>query len=156
MARVELDIDTPLSPERVVSALTNFSERRPEIWPGIHPSLYEVRHLGSTSADVKEGTKTPGMTVWAVEHYDWSVPGTVTWTVQESNFCTPGSSVSARVSPGPEGGSRIHITWNRIPVGFKARLMFALIKLSGGKPIADSFKRGLDRMLESERNSKTT
>ena len=34
MAHVELDIeDTSLSPERVVSALTDFSERRPEIWP---------------------------------------------------------------------------------------------------------------------------
>ncbi|HEX6709430.1 MAG TPA: SRPBCC family protein [Rubrobacter sp.] len=153
MARVEFDIDTPLPPERVVSGLTNFSELRPEIWPGIHPSLYEVRNLGTTSADVKEGTKAPGMTVWAVEHYDWSVPGTVTWTVQESNFCTPGSSVSARISQGQEGGSRIHITWDRTPVGFKARLMFAMIKLSGGKPVEASFRQGLDRMLENDRSA---
>jgi hypothetical protein len=34
MAHVELDIeDTSLYPERVISALTDFSERRPEIWP---------------------------------------------------------------------------------------------------------------------------
>jgi hypothetical protein len=48
MARVELDIDTPLSPEKVLSGLTDFSERRPEIWPGLHPSLYEVHSLAPT------------------------------------------------------------------------------------------------------------
>lgn len=147
MARVEFDLETPLSPETVTGALTDFSEQRPDLWPGIHPSLYEVRSVGETSAEVKEGSKAPGMTVWAVEHYDWSVPGTVTWTVQESNFCTPGSSVSARIQPRPDGGSRIHITWNRTPVGFMARLMFALIVLSGGRPVAASFKQGLDKIL---------
>jgi hypothetical protein len=30
-------------------------------------------------------------------------------------------------------------------------LMFALIKLSGGKPVAASFKQGLGKMRESER-----
>jgi hypothetical protein len=50
------------------------------------------------------------MTVWAVEHYDWSVSDTVSWMVQESNFSTSGSSVSAQVRPGPGGGSRIHVT----------------------------------------------
>jgi hypothetical protein len=151
MARVELDIDTPLSPERVIGGLTDFSERRPEIWPGIHPSLYEVRSLGDTWAEVKEGSRAPGMTVWAVERYDWSVPDTVTWTVKESNFCTPGSSVSAQVRPGPGGGSRIHVTWNRTGVDFKSRMMLQLVKLSGGKPVASSIKAGLDKMLESER-----
>jgi hypothetical protein len=154
MARVELDIDTPLSPERVIGALTDFSEKRPELWPGIHPSLYEVHSVGSTWAEVKEGTKAPGMTVWAVERYDWSVPGTVTWTVKESSFSTPGSSVSARVRQGPGGGSRIHIVWNRSGVGLKARMMVGMIKLSGGRPVAALIRAGLDKMLESERRAR--
>lgn len=33
---------------------------------------YKVYETGDTSADVREGTKGPGMTVWAREHYDWS------------------------------------------------------------------------------------
>ena len=49
MAHVELDIeDTSLYPERVIRALTDFSERRPEIWPCLHPSLYEVHSLAPT------------------------------------------------------------------------------------------------------------
>jgi Polyketide cyclase / dehydrase and lipid transport len=150
MARVELDIDTPLSPEKVLSGLTDFSERRPEIWPGLHPSLYEVRSLGGTWAEVKEGSRLPGMTVWAVERYDWSVPDTVTWTVKESNFSAPGSSVSAQVRPCPGGGSRIHVTWNRTGVGFKGRMIVGMVKLSGAKPVAASIKQGLDKMRESE------
>jgi hypothetical protein len=74
----------------------------------------------------------------------------VTWTVRESNFCTPGSSVSAQVRPGPGGGSRIHMTWNRTGMDFKSRMMLGLVKLSGGKPVAASIKAGLDKMLESE------
>ncbi len=54
MARVELDIDTPLPPERVIAALTDFSERRPEIWPGLHPKHYEVRSVGDSWAEVKD------------------------------------------------------------------------------------------------------
>lgn len=152
MAHVELDIeDTSLSPEQVISALTDFSERRPEIWPGLHPSLYEVHSLGDTWAEVKEGSQAPGMTVWAIEGYDWSVPGTVSWTVKESNLFAPGGSVSARVDAGPGGGSRIHITWNRTGAGLKGRMLVGIIKLSGGKPVAASIKEGLDKILRDER-----
>ena len=60
MPKVEMDIDTTLPPERVLGALLDFSERRPEIWPGIEPSLYEVYSVGATEADIKEGSKMPG------------------------------------------------------------------------------------------------
>jgi hypothetical protein len=55
--------------------------------------------VGNTFADVQEGSKMPGMTVWAKEHYDWSAPELITWTVRESNFCAPGSYVLARSAP---------------------------------------------------------
>jgi hypothetical protein len=153
MAHVELDIDTPLSPERVIGALMDFSERRPEIWPGLHPSLYEVHSVGDTWAEVMEGSRLPVMTVWAIEYYDWSVPDIVTWTVKESNFCASGSSVSAQVRPGPGGGSRIRVTWNRTGVGFKGRMLVGIIKLSGGKPVAASIKAGLDKMPKQQPQS---
>ncbi|MFL5735905.1 MAG: SRPBCC family protein [Actinomycetota bacterium] len=106
MPKVEMDVETTLSPERVREALLDFSDRRPDIWPGITRSLYEVYSVGDTTADVKEGTKSPGMTVWARERYDRSDPETIRWTVQESNFCAPGSYVSATIRPGTRGGSR--------------------------------------------------
>src|SRR5438309_89162 len=141
MPRVDMDMETDLPPERVLGALLDFSERRPEIWPGVEPSLYEVYSVGETSTDIKEGSKMPGTQIWAKEHYDWSTPGTVTWTVQESNFCAPGSYVSARVTPRDGSGSRIHITWNRTPTSFVGRMATFMIRASKGKPIVASIKK---------------
>ena len=63
--------------------------------------------------------------------------------VLESNLCAPGSFVEARLDPRQGGGTRIHVTWERTPTTFPARLMLALIKLTGGRPIASSVKKGL-------------
>jgi len=145
MARLEFDVDTSLSPERVTGALLDFSPRRAEIWPGLEPGLYEVYSVGETSADIREGTKFPGMKIWAREHYDWSTPGTVTWTVVESNFSAPGSNVSATITPGEAGGSHIHIMWERTGTTFVGRMIVSMIKLSKGKPIAASMKKALGK-----------
>jgi hypothetical protein len=42
MARVELDVENSLPPQRVREALLDFSQRRPNIWPGLERGLYEV------------------------------------------------------------------------------------------------------------------
>jgi hypothetical protein len=146
MPKVEMDLETAVEPARVRAALIDFSPRRPEIWPGIAPSLYEVSSVGETSAEIKEGTKAPGMTVWAKEHYDWSDPNTVRWTVRESNFCAPGSYVQATVTPRDGGGSRVHIEWNRTPTSFSGRVTAFLIKATKGKPVAASFKKAMDKL----------
>ena len=143
MPKVELDLETDVSPEQARAALLDFSPRRPQIWPGITPSLYEVYDVGDASADIKEGTKMPGGEFWAKEHYDWSTPGLITWTVRESNFCTPGSYVSAEISPREGGGSRIHLVWNRTATTFAGRVAARLIVLTKGRPIRSSFERGM-------------
>ena len=123
----------------------------PEIWPGIEPSLYEVYTIGDTFADVQEGSKMPGAKIWAKEHYDWSAGGLVTWTVQESNFCAPGSYVSAAIAPRGDGGSRIHLTWNRTPTSLVGRMATALIVLTRGKPVAASFRQALAKLSGHQR-----
>src|SRR5438874_699136 len=112
MPKVEMDLETPVAPERVRAALLDFSDRRPELWPGIEPSLYKVYDVGETTADVQEGSKMPGTRIWAREHYDWSDPVKIRWTVVESNFSTVGSYVEASVLPRDGGGSRVHVEWN--------------------------------------------
>jgi len=148
MPKVEMDVTTTLPPEAVRGALLDFSERRPQIWPGITPSLYEVYSVGDTTAEIKEGTKSPGMTVWARERYDWSDPDTVRWIVKESNFCAPGSFVSARITPKEGGGSNVHIVWNRQPTSMRGRVAAFLIVWTKGKPVASSFAKAM-RKLEA-------
>lgn len=147
MPKVEMDLETSVAPDRVRAALLDFSDRRTELWPGIEPSLYHVYSVGTTTAEVKEGSRMPGMAVWAVEHYDWSDPELVTWTVRESNFCAPGSYVSARITGRPGGGSRVHVVWNRRPTSFGGRVAALLIMATRGAPVAASFRRTA-KMLE--------
>src|SRR5207237_10899996 len=106
MAKFNLSVDSKAEAAQVLGALLDFSERRPDVWPGLARELYEVYEVGDTSAVIREGSTKPAK-VWARERYDWSTPGTVRWTVTESDFCHPGSYVEARVEPKPGGGSRI-------------------------------------------------
>lgn len=139
---VEFDLETTASPQQVRAALLDFSERRPQLWPGIEPSLYEVYSVGETSAEVREGSRGPGGNVWARERYEWSQGG-VRWTVQASNFSAPGSYVAAEIRPRAAGGSIVHVTWDRTGTTMRGKLVCRMIRWSRGKPVAASFRRGL-------------
>jgi len=149
MPRVEADVETTLSPERVREALLDFSDRRPEIWTGLAGEMYEVYSVGETSADVREGTKLPGKMIWAKERYDWSSPDTVRWTVVESNFCAPGSYVAATMHARDDGGTRVHVVWERTGTTLLGRFLIRMISVMRGKPVASSLRGAFDR-LEKE------
>jgi hypothetical protein len=144
--KVEFDMETSVPPDEVRAALLDFTERRPQIWPSIEPSLYEVYEVSDTWADIKEGNKMPGGVVWAKEHYDWSKPDVVTWTVRESNFCAPGSYVSTAIAPRGDGGSRIHVVWNRTPTSMAGRMATVLIVATRGMPVKASIRKALDKL----------
>jgi hypothetical protein len=133
--KVEFDMAVPLPPETLKAMLLDFTPNRPNVWPGLWSEAYEVYSVGETSAEIREGNKSPK--IWAREHYDWSTPGVVRWTVVESNFCAPGSYVEVRMAP-QNGGSALHVTWERTPTTFLARLIFVLIKLTNGAPVRSS------------------
>ena len=42
MAKFTVAIDTPAESAKVIDALTDFSDRRPDVWPGLARELYEV------------------------------------------------------------------------------------------------------------------
>ena len=143
MPRIEVDVESSASPERVIAGLTNFTERRPELWPGLNPKKYRVYEVGDTWADVQEGNNDM---IWARERYDWSTPGTVRWTVHESPFSMTGDFVEVVVSAKPDGGSAIHVIWSRHGKTVAARGMLALIALSRGLPVKKSVMAGLRRI----------
>jgi hypothetical protein len=130
MTRIVLDLDSSCPPSRAVDALIDFSERRPDLWPGLAREFYEVAWVGETSAEVREGSTKP-IKVWAREHYDWSTPGTVRWSVLESNFCTPGSGVAVTVTDGSNGGSHLHLEWERHPSNLRGRVAIVFMRLMG-------------------------
>jgi hypothetical protein len=68
--------------------------------------------------------------------------------VQESNYCTPGSYVEVTVRPQPDGGSQLHVEWNRSGVGMKGKILIALVVLTRGTILRRKvFQQALDRAL---------
>jgi hypothetical protein len=144
MPRITFDMHTTLSPEQVMSMLTDFSPRRPNVWQTLAPELYEVYRLEPTGADVKEGSLYPAL-IWERDHYEWSADR-VRWTVQESNYCEPGSYVEVTVRKEAEDGSQIRVEWNRTGVGVKGKVLIALVVLTGGGNIRRKvFQQAFDR-----------
>jgi hypothetical protein len=125
MPQVEVDVETKLPPEGVIAALTDFSDRRPDIWSGLNRDQYEVYEVGDTWAEVREGSNKK---IWARERYDWSTPGTVTWTVIDSPFSSTGDCLSATVTPSGTG-SHVHISWRRKGMTAGSRVMLGFLRL---------------------------
>jgi hypothetical protein len=110
LARLEFDIRTGAPPEAVRAALLDFSERRPELWPGLPPDQYKVYEVGDTRA---RSARATAERIWVRERYDWSVPDRIEFTAVDSGFATPGSHVVVEIQPAEGGGSRLHVTWKR-------------------------------------------
>jgi hypothetical protein len=144
MAHVVVDADTTASPERVLDALTDFSPHRLELWPNIDRNYYKVGTLGEQSAEVTEGSPVLGG-VWERGRYDWSRPGTVRIEVQDSNAFQPGSTWEYHVTPGVDGGSHVHMEFDRKPRNAKGWFVGALLSLFGkqifGKSLRETMKR---------------
>ncbi len=141
MSRVIIVIDTDLPAEAVHAALIDFSPRRPELWPSITPSTYEVYEIGDTWAEIREGSGDGSS--WARQRYDWSQPGRVIWTVVESGYAMPGDFTAADISERDGGGSRIRLEWQRRGTHLTAKLMVGMIALMRGLPVKRSFEAGL-------------
>jgi Fe-S-cluster formation regulator IscX/YfhJ len=93
---MKFDLDTRASPEQVLEAMTDFTDRRTRIWKTLDPRVYEVRERGDTWAVAREGS--PRSPYWVVVRYDWSDPRTVRWTELETNLEIPATD-SLRLTP---------------------------------------------------------
>jgi hypothetical protein len=150
MAKLSFSVDSPLPPDRVLRGATDFTERRPEIWPNISRKYYEVHEVGKTSADVTEGSSFFGG-IWARERYDWSNPNTVRATIQQSNIFEQGGVWEMRVE-GKDRGSRVEVDYHREAKGLKGRLVGALTQIMGRRVLTRDLKKTLD-ILEREARS---
>ena len=145
MAHVVADKDTRATPQEVIGALTDFSDRRLELWPNIDRKYYKVHQVSSTSADVTEGSSAFGG-VWERTHYDWSEPGKVRIRVENSNAFRPGSYWIYSVAPRPDGGSHVHLEFLRSPRNAKGLLLSALLSVAGRKIFGDFLDDTLHRL----------
>ena len=112
---IQVTAHSPLSPQRVLEAARDFSERRADVWPNVRRRHLTIHESGESFADVTEGTWVVGL-FWERNRYDWSTPGTVRATVIDSSIFEPGSTWELRATA-RGGGSQVQMVLNR---GFRS------------------------------------
>jgi hypothetical protein len=146
---VRFDVDTKASPEQVRRALTDFTDRRPQIWNRtLDPKKYELREQGDTWAVARESTA--GSPFWVVARYDWSEAAVIRWSVLESSYGGRGDG-SVRIEPGDNGGSRLHVEWANTGARVWQRpMLFLLHHGPMGRLVARMWTSALDRYAQDE------
>ena len=115
---------TKASPDQVRRALTDFTERRLEVWDRtLDPRTYELRDIGDTWAIAREST--PGSPFWVVCRYDWSDPEVVRWTITDSSYGGGGQGV-VRTTPLADGRTRVHADWHHAGARSQKPLLFLM------------------------------
>lgn len=147
MTTIHLTAATSVTPERIISALTDFTPQRLQTWPNIDPRYYQVHVVHATSADVTEGSAFLGG-VWERAHYDWSQPGHVIITVQSSNAFASGSFWEYHITAGENGGSQIEFTLHRIGKGLKGRVLAVMLRIFGQRIFRQDLDQTLQRLVE--------
>jgi hypothetical protein len=147
VARIHYEADGRVPPERFIAALTDFSDRRPDLWPGLDTKFFKLHELGDTQAEVTEGTDVLGG-VWARERYDWSQPGLVRLTLVDSADFTPGTVTEYRVTAGPAGGCHVAVDFRRIARSARGRFVGVIVQLTGARRFRGELRVALDRLSQ--------
>ena len=148
MAKIRYEADGAVSADRFIAALTDFSERRPELWPNLDAKYYALHERGDTWAEVTEGTDVLGG-VWAQEHYDWSEPGLVRLRLVDARDFRPGTLIEYRVTPRPDGGCHVAVEFQRVAKSLRGRVVGLVVQLTGSRRFAADLRETLDRLARS-------
>jgi hypothetical protein len=144
VAKIHYEADGEIPAERFIAALTDFSERRLELWPNLDAKFYQLIERDDTWAVVKEGTDVLGG-VWGRERYDWSEPGRVTLTLQESSDFRSGTVIDYHVTDRPGGGCHVAVDFQRIAASPRGRFVGAVVQLTGvgrfGRDLGETLSR---------------
>jgi len=152
MGRVQVKVQGAIPPERFVAALTDFSDRRSEIWGNSEAGYLKVHDRGDTWAEVTEGSGAGGG-IWQRYRYDWSKPGVVRLDVLDSNAFGEGSFWEYRVTPTAAGGSEIALAINRRPTTRKGRFLDVVLTVAGKWVFGRDLRRSVKK-LEQQRTTR--
>ncbi len=134
---------TPLPPDKVLGVLTDFSDRRPVIWPNIDHDHFRVHDQGPDWADVTEGN----VLAWERNRYEWNADaGEVTVTAVESDSWAPGSRWRYRLQPSPAGGTQVDVTVVRTGRGLRGKLLGSLLSVLGVRVLRSDMEKVLARV----------
>lgn len=146
LARVRFEVTTDLPPGRVLAALTDFSDRRPDLYRNIDRSHFRVHDRGPGWADVTEGN----VLAWERNRYDWDESaGKVAVKTIESDSWAPGSTWEYRLKATATGGTEIDVTVVRTPHSLRGRLIGLALPVVGAQVLRSDLKNLLDQVRSS-------
>ena len=128
MPTIRFQLVTDLAPDAVLNALTDFSDRRPDLYRNIDRSHFRVHDRGPGWADVTEGN----VLAWERSRYEWdAASGSVTVKTSESDSWSPGSRWEYRMRPTPAGGTQVDVTVVRNARTLRGKLIALGLPLVG-------------------------
>ncbi len=145
MAHVVTELDSRASPEAILHALTDFSPKRFELFSNVDRRYFESGEKGDTWAEVTEGSPVFGG-VWERSRYDWSEPGTVRIEVKDSNAFASGSYWKYEITPRPDGGSHVHMEFDRRPKNLRGKVLSVILTLFGKQMYEKQFGETLKKL----------
>ena len=160
IATIEVTETTTVPAERVLAAASDFSARRFDVFPAVSDTHTTVHTLGTTTADVAEGTRLGPVVLWERCDYDWSQPGRVIATVTDSNvYAVPGSAWT--ITAAPAGGeTRVVMTWTRGfrrgPLGRFMGTMYRTIGRRSFTKYARDILENLERLEQGTEQARTS
>jgi len=94
-----------LTPEQYIAGLTDFGPGRSKLFGNSADDYLKVHSLGTTQADVTEGSGG----IWERLHYDWSDPNHVVLTTIDSNTWGGASGHTYNFTRHPDGTTDIDV-----------------------------------------------
>jgi len=124
MFKTTFHANTTATPEQYVAGLTDFGPGRAELFGNSADSYLEVHGMGTTDADVTEGSGG----VWERLDYDWSDPERVALTTTDSNAWGGRSGHTYRFTRNADGTTDIDYEVVREGKNLKGRFLELLFK----------------------------
>ena len=128
-----------LTPEQYVAGLVDFGPGRSKLFGNSGDEYLKVHHLGSSQADVTEGSRG----VWERPHYDWSDPDRVVLTTTDSNVWGGLSGHTYTFRRRPDGKTDIDVTVVRDGKNLRGRLLGLVVGTIGRRVLERAFEHSV-------------
>jgi hypothetical protein len=139
MFKTQFHEKTTATPEQYVAGLTDFGPGRADLFGNSADSYLEVNSMGSTEADVTEGSGG----VWERLHYDWSDPDRVVLTTTDSNAWGGASSHTYTFTRNSDGTTAIDYVVVREGKNLKGRFLELVFKTVGKGKLEKAFRNSV-------------
>jgi hypothetical protein len=139
MSTIRLHKTTILTPEQYLAALIDFGPGRSKIFGNSADEYLKVHQLGSSWADVTEGSGG----VWERLHYDWTDPNSVVLKTTDSNLWGGESSHTYTFTRRPDGMTDIDVVVVRDGKNWKGRAVGFVLGTIGRGVLEKAFENSV-------------